>query len=287
MFDALSPRASRLQRAATVALALLAAAATATPAAAGDRDWPSRITASYKVAFNGFDIGRFSFDAEIRSGRYTLTSSAQLSALLGAFKWQGETRVSGSLAKTVAEPREYAFDFQSNAKSGAVKMSFREGDVTVIAASPPVPPSEDVVPLERRHLSDVLDPLSAVIALSRPANGAPCSQRLPIFDGKQRFDLVLSPRGERPISEKRPSGLPSLVHVCDMRYVPIAGYKRGSQAEELQQTMTIEVALRPVPGANLFVPHQITIPVPVGTAVLTIDRIDILTSNSDQIAFAN
>lgn len=287
MFDALSPRAARLGRVTAFALAVLGAAATATPAAASDRDWPSRIAATYKVIFNGFDIGRFAFEAEFRSGRYTLASSAQLSALLGAFKWQGDTRVSGTLAKSTAAPREYAFDFQSNAKSGAVKMSFRDGDVTAIAAQPPTPPSEDIVPLERRHLNDVLDPLSAVIALTRPANGAPCSQRLQIFDGKQRFDLVLSPRGERQISEKRPSGLPGLVHVCDMRYVPLAGYKRGSQTEELQQTMKIEVALRPVPSANLYIPHQIAIPVPVGTAVLTIDKIDILTSNSDQIAFAN
>ena len=63
-------------------------------------------------------------------------------------------------------------------------------------------------PLKDQHLKNVLDPLSAVMALfaaawrSRAGAGS-------IFDGKQRFDLLLSPRGQRRITEARPPASPA------------------------------------------------------------------------------
>lgn len=287
MFQVLSPRLARFGLVAASALALLGGAGSSERVLAADRDWPARVTASYKVAFNGFDIGRFSFDAEVRSGRYVLDGNAEISALLGAFKWQGLSRASGAVASQGAEPAAYTFDFRSSSKSGAVKVAFKKGSVQTVSTSPPSPPSEEIVPVEPRHLTDVLDPLSAVLALTRAGAGDPCRQRLPVFDGKQRFDLVMSPMGERQLVEKRPSGQPGTLIICQMRYQPIAGYKRGAETEDLARTMKIEIALRPVPSANLMVPHEIKIPTLVGSAVLSLDRMEIMTSNSDQIAFVN
>lgn len=287
MFQALSPRLARLGLVAASALALVGMSGSSERVLAAGNDWPARVTAAYKVAFNGFDIGRFSFEAEVRSGRYVLDGNAEISALLGAFKWQGLSRASGAVAAQAAEPTAYTFDFRSGSKTGAVKMAFKKGSVQTVSTSPPSPPSDEIVPVEPRHLADVLDPLSAVLALTRAGTADPCRQRLPVFDGKQRFDLVMSPLGERPLVEKRPSGQPGVLTVCQMRYQPIAGYKRGSETEDLARTMKIEIALRPVPSANLMVPHEIKIPTLVGSAVLTLDRIEIMTSNSDQIAFVN
>lgn len=287
MFQALSPRLARLGLAAASALALVGSSGYAGTVEAADRDWPARVAASYKVAFNGFDIGSFSFEAEVRSGRYVLDGNAEISALLGAFKWQGLSRASGAIAAQGAEPTAYTFDFRSSSKAGAIKMAFKKGGVQTVTSTPPSLPSDDIVPVEPRHLSGVLDPLSAVLALTRAGTGDPCRQRLPVFDGKQRFDLVMSPLGERPLVEKRPSGQPGMLTVCQMQYKPIAGYKRGPETEDLARTMKIEIALRPIPSANLMVPHEIKIPTLVGSAVLSLDRIEIITSNSDQIAFAN
>ncbi|MCB1504840.1 MAG: DUF3108 domain-containing protein [Hyphomicrobiaceae bacterium] len=287
MFVAFVPRAARFGLAAAGALALLGLSGSSTRLQAADQGWPARVNASYKVEFNGFDIGRFSFEAAVRGGQYSAGSKVELSALLGAFKWQGLTRSSGAVSTTTAEPAAYTFDYQSNSKSGAIKLAFRDGKVTSIGASPPTLPSDDLVPLEKKHLSNVLDPLSAVLALTRQTSGDPCSQRLPVFDGKQRFDLVVTPLGRRQLVSRQSSGQPEIAHVCQMQYRPIAGYKRGKETEDLARTMKIEVVLRPVPGANILVPQEIKIPTLVGSASLSLERIDILTANSDQIALAN
>jgi hypothetical protein len=46
----------------------------------------------------------------------------------------------------------------------------------------------------------------------------------------------------------------------------------------------IEVALRPIPAANLFVPYSITIPTRVGIASLQSKRVEIVTPGKPQIA---
>ena len=49
-----------------------------------------------------------------------------------------------------------------------------------------------------------------------------------------------------------------------MRYLPIAGHKVDTETNYMAATDAIEVVLRPVPSANVFVPYQITIPTMVG-----------------------
>ncbi len=274
---------SRWARLCLVAAGVLAFTALAghQRATAGDAPaWPSQVTAVYDVSFNGFNIGRFTFEAEVRSRSYTLTGDADISALLGFVKWRGLSRTAGHFSGSAAAPAAYTFDYSSNVNSGSVRMAFRKGAVATVAASPAMPVSAATVPVEKSHLKGAIDPLSAVLALTRPDGDNPCSQRLPIYDGMQRFDLVASPLGVRELQAG-----PGPLQVCEMRYRPISGYARGSETEDLARSMKIEIALLPVPRAGLYVPHEIKIPMLVGSAVLSLQKIDIRTADRDKIAF--
>lgn len=283
MFSALKSRAARLGLAAAGVLALSGLSGSHHASAADKADWPSHVSATYTISFNGFDIGRFAFEADVRAKSYTLTGDAEISALLGFVKWHGLTRTAGQISGATASPSAYTFDYASSAKSGSVRMSLRNGAVTSAAASPPLPLTPDMVPVERSQLKDVLDPLTAVMAMTRPAgSGNPCDQRLPIYDGLQRFDLIAAPAGTRQLAAQQ-----GVIHVCEMRYRPISGYKRGSETEELARTLKIEIALLPIPDAGLHVPQEIKIPTLVGSVILKLQKIEILTSDQDQIAYAN
>lgn len=254
--------------------------------AAAEQPWPRQVDARYKIAFNGIEVGKFQFRADVSGTDYTATGDARLSALFGAFKWQGATRSSGSLAGIHAQPAGYTFDFDGAGKSGSIKMGFKSGGVANVSVLPPKPPQPDTVPVREQHLQNVLDPLSAVLALSRTANSNPCGRRIPIFDGKQRFDLVLTYVRQQRVAETRPSGQPGVAIVCKVRYVPIAGYRMNEETRHMASTDGIEVALRPVPSADLFVPYQITIPTFAGSATLTSEHVSIVTRNS-QIALTH
>jgi Protein of unknown function (DUF3108) len=253
-----------------------------TPAAA--ESWPANVRALYEINFNGFNVGTFEFQSQAESQSYTLTGNAQLSVLLGAFSWAGEIRSFGMIVNQAPKPASFAFDFRSNMRAGSTKLGFSDGDVTNIMNLPPAVPTVPTIPLREQHLKGVVDPLSAIMVLSRSASGDPCDRRIPIFDGKERFDLIFSRKGEMRVTEQAPSGQPAIAQVCRVRYLPIAGHKIDSDTKYMAANDAIEVALRPVPSANVFVPYQISIPTMAGSATIVSKRVEIVSPGKPQIA---
>jgi hypothetical protein len=249
--------------------------------------WPASVRATYEIAFNGFNIGTVEFQSEAESESYTLVANTRLSVLLGAFTWNGETRSFGLLTAKEPKPAAFSLDFKSTLKAGSTKIGFSDGAVTNVAQQPPAPVKPGTVPLREQHLKGVLDPLSAIMMLSRGSSANPCDRRIPIFDGKERFDLVLTRKGEIPVTEQQPSGQPGIAYVCRVRYLPIAGYKPDKETRFMAESDAIEVALRPIPSANVFIPYHATIPTLAGYATVSAKRIEIASPGKPQIALTH
>jgi len=262
-------------------LLLLLPVSGAAPLAAADA--PLRMHVLYGVSFNGFDIGSFEVDTEAEQQRYDLVASAHLSFLLGAYTWEGRTHSFGLIAKEATRPSAYSFDFKSTLKAGSTTLLFSDGAVTRISQLPAAIASPGAIPLNGDHLKGVLDPLSALLVLSR-ASANPCQRRIPIFDGRERFDLLFSYKGETRVTELTASGQPDVGVLCKVKYLPIAGHRVDATTEFMAASEEIEVALRPIPAANLFVPYRISVPTRVGTASLSSKRIEIASPGQPQIA---
>ncbi|KAB2912546.1 MAG: DUF3108 domain-containing protein [Hyphomicrobiaceae bacterium] len=266
------------------ALGVLAAMNLGWTGSARAEGWPAAVRAVYDVNFNGFNVGTFEFQSQAEQQSYTLVGNARLSILLGAFTWDGETRSFGLIVNQAPKPAAFSFDFKSSTKTGSTKIGFSDGAVTEIQHLPPPVAKSDTIPVREQHLKGVLDPLSAIMAISR-ANGAnPCDRRVPVFDGKERFDLLLSYKSEMKVTEQQPSGQPGVAYVCRVKYLPIAGHKVDSDTRFMAASDAIEVALRPVPSAGVFVPYQITIPTIAGSATIVSRRVEIVTPGKAQIA---
>ena len=261
---------------------LLSFAGLLGPAAADS--WPANVRALYQIDFNGFNVGTFEFQSQAESDSYTLIAHARLSFLLGAFTWSGETRSFGMIVNEAPKPASFTFDFQSNLRAGSTRLGFADGAVTDISNLPPTAATQPIIPVREHHLKGVVDPLSAIMVLSHAASADPCDRRIPIFDGKERFDLLLSRKGEMRVTEQSPSGQPAVAYVCRVRYLPIAGHKIDSETKYMAANDAIEVALRPVPSANVLVPYQISVPTMAGSAVITAKRVEIISPGKPQIA---
>ncbi len=251
-------------------------------------DWPSQVIAKYDVAFAGFRIGSFNFRSDVGGKSYSLAGEAKVSAVFGAFKWRGFTRSSGHAIKNGPLPKNYAFDFQSNSKRGSVRLAFQKRRIIKSEVIPNKPYSNQHVPLLAEHLRNVFDPISAVMALTKVSAGQhPCRRRIPIFDGKQRFDLVLSPAGRERIRERQPSGQPALAYVCRVNYVPLGGFKKNRQTKYMASNNNMRVVLRAVPTANLYIPVEVRVPTIAGEAVLSSRRVNIVTAKRQRIALVH
>jgi hypothetical protein len=267
-------------------LSLSVAAITAGPRIAAAEAWPATVRAVYDINFNGFNVGTFEFESQAEQQSYTLLANARLSVLLGAFTWDGAIRSFGLIGPVpqAPKPASFTFDFRSNLRAGSTRLGFADGMVTNIAHLPPEPPKPDIIPLREQHLKGVIDPLSAIMVISRNSSPNPCDRRIPIFDGKERFDLVFSYKREIRVVEQAPSGQPDVAHVCRVKYLPIAGHKIDSDTSFMAANNEIEVALRPIPSANVFIPYQVSIPTMAGGATIVSKRVEIVSPGKPQIA---
>jgi hypothetical protein len=252
--------------------------------AAATETWPANVRAVYEINLNGFNVGTFEFQSQAESQSYTVIANAHLSVLLGAFTWNGETRSFGTIVNQAPKPASFTFDFRSNLRAGSTKLGFSDGAVTDISNLPPMMASVPTIPVREQHLKGVVDPLSAIMMLARSPSGDPCDRRIPIFDGKERFDLLFRHKGEMRVTEQAPSGQPAVARVCGVRYLPIAGHKIDSETKFMAANDAIEVALRPIPSANVFVPYQISIPTMAGSATIISKRVEIVSPGKPQIA---
>ena len=250
----------------------------------------SQVSAVYQIALNGFNIGSFSYTAAISGQSYTLNSEVDLSLLMGAFKWTGISHTTGQTGGTTSgptgaaslKPATFGFDYTSTLKNGAVRMGFNKGSVDSVSIDPPAPLIPGIVPVKSEHLINVLDPLSAILALTQDNGGKPCDRKVAIFDGKQRFDLQLVFR-----RQELQEGSTEPVSVCRVKYIPIAGYRPTEETANLAKSTGIEISFRSVPDAKLQVPHKVVLPTLAGTAEISIERVQINTPGAGQVALVN
>jgi hypothetical protein len=158
-----------------------------------------RVDASYKITLNGFNLGTFHFKSNVGRTRYTSESDVEISALLGVFKWKGVTHTSGSLQAKALKPGDFRFDYESSVRSGSVAMGFNKDGIQSLSVVPLTVDAADMVPLTPAHLKGVFDPLSAILAITHSDATTPCGRKIPIFDGKQRFDLSLRFARQEPV----------------------------------------------------------------------------------------
>jgi hypothetical protein len=251
-----------------------------TPAHAGSGPLPAQVTALYKVSFGLLgEIGYFRFNSTVNGEVYALAAEAKIDTAV--FDYFGAMTSMGSVLSAAAtRPGSYQFSYRQKAilgkkKARSLDMAFDNSGVKDVTFVPPDPPSKKAIPVTQEQLRNVLDPLSGVMALSLGNIARPCEQKLPIFDGKQRFDLIFSPTGRY---EGGGAG-----QVCHVRLIPISGHKAGQGADSVIRG-NIEVVLRPVPKANILIPYRVTVPTIIGAAVLASERVEITMPNRQRIA---
>jgi Protein of unknown function (DUF3108) len=230
----------------------------------------NRITAIYRVDLAGFNLGNFQLTTVFRGTDYEMRGEGRFSVLQGLiFDWRGTTASRGKLTGAVPEPAMYSLNFQGGDKSQQLRMTFDGGAVTRISQVPKKRPNPHVIPTTKEQLEGVLDPMTAAFLYARSSNpnGDPkvCDQTVPVFDGEQRFDLVLKPKRTVKLQRDESSGYSGYAAVCYVKFIPISGYRPDNPGIKLmQQTNDIEVWLVSLPGTEMYVPYRIVLPTLVG-----------------------
>ncbi|WP_088346570.1 MULTISPECIES: DUF3108 domain-containing protein [Rhodomicrobium] len=266
--------------AAIAALMLVATSASGGEVAA--KSGARKVTAEYSIGFNGMGIGTFKLWSDLNNTEYSLKGRATISVLAGIlFEWRGDTASSGQVMAKLPRPYAYSFGYRTSDRGENINIRFANNIVEEIAVTPPQRQAPGRVPIMRKHMQNVVDPLSALVMLtnigSNHTGSEVCSRRIPIFDGKARYDLKLTYKATKPVTT--PYGYTGPAYVCKVKFLPIAGHRRGDDENDFAaKNEGMELWMVPLAQADLYVPYYIYVPTPVGSATLTSSSIEVETS---------
>ncbi len=177
------------------------------------------------------------------------------------------------MSKLGAEPSRFTVNYKGGSKKEERRLSFVDGAVDEVfdraekaaqsahRAHRHRPARARARPADGRFL---VGPFQRVL----PGPLDVCQQTVPVFDGKQRFDIVLSPKRLESTNAEAPAGLSGPMPVCRVKFVPISGYRPDHPGIKfMAQTDEIEVWLFPLARTNLYFPYRIAVPTTWGSEV--------------------
>lgn len=237
----------------------------------------TRLEAAYTVSLTGIPVGRASVNVNLSEDGYVVAGSAKTSGLVRLIsKGRGEATVRGSFRANRVTSSKFTSRLNTRRRQEKIELSVVNGAAKDILVEPPRDDDPARVPVTNKSRIDVIDPLSATLVFV-PAKGdlldpASCNRRLPIFDGRYRFDIVLSyVRTEQAPATTGGYQGPALV--CQARYVPIAGHRAGRSAvETMAKNRDMFVWLAPIAGTRVLAPIRASIASPIGTFVVQATR---------------
>lgn len=234
------------------------------------------VEANYLITLAGLTVGKANLSGVVEQGSYTLNVSAALTGLMGAIsKGNGAATAQGALASQGVLSNGFSLRASNGTTTRTIQIGVASGTVRGVTIEPPFETDQaDRVPLRDPHKAGVVDPVSALIMPSRtadPLDKANCDRRLPVFDGTQRFDIVLTYVGTRQV--KSESGYSGPVLVCSARYVPVAGHRPERRVTKFMiENRAMDAWLAPVNGGKTLIPYRISVKTMIGTSVIEARR---------------
>jgi hypothetical protein len=255
--------------------ASVAGALATLPGTAGAQ---GRLEASYTASLGGLLVGTGGLIVEVGAREYHATGNGRVDGLMQILSTtQGAIAAEGRVNHDHLLPGLYQASVSANKFDYDVRMVLQSGNVKDLVAEPPLVPAPDRIPITDTHRRGVLDPATAILM---PVAGtgdilgpAACDRTLPIFDGHQRFNVVL--RYRRIENVKAEAGYQGPAVVCNAAYQPVAGHRPGRYAiRYMQEQKDIEIWLAPIAGTRVLAPFRVSVPTLIGALVIEARRFE-------------
>ena len=260
-----APRHMASARIILATLSVLSAPALCASAATAE----TRLDVKYGISVAGFPVAKAYLSYALNGKGYTVTGSGKTSGVVRLFSdGHGKVSATGTLKGAGPEPAAYAYDVTDDDGKETLKMAFSGNRVGKIELDPPENPEKlkRRVPLKGSHKVGVLDPLSALF-IPADANTV-CNRTLPIFDGEQRYDLVLTrKRTDRFQGGKK--NFKGRVFVCAVSYRPIAGHRADKkEVKYMQRNSGMEIWMAPVGETGVMAPISARLNTKIGPLIV-------------------
>jgi hypothetical protein len=266
------------RRAAPTVSAAVAAAVSMLAAAAADcrhgAAAQERLEAEYIASVSGIPIGRGNWVIEIENDQYSAAASGTTTGIFRIFSGARGSSAARGVFSGAGQPvpSSYAENIDyGHAVTDDVRMALVGGNVKDYAVDPPLPPHPDRIPVSDADRRGVVDPMSSALARvggnGDPVSPAACGRKVPVFDGRVRYDLNSQFRRIEMVKAEKGYSGPAVV--CGVYFAPISGYVPNRPViKYLVDLRDAEVWLAPISGTRVLAPFRFAMPTPLGNGVL-------------------
>jgi Protein of unknown function (DUF3108) len=211
-------RSLRCAAAAALVVGLAQAAGLAAPPATAP------LSLSYTVSIRGFPLLVLDFRIAETVGTYSVSGVIRTSGvvdMVADFVMRSDSR--GTIAADGLRPSLHETSSHwRNGQRGTHLEYATDGTVSAVV-TPAETPGRPEPPLPTpQQTVGTLDPLSAIVAINREIiRTNSCAMRLPVFDGRRRYDLVLADDG---VEQAAATADPTPLRRCSIEVMKIAGF---------------------------------------------------------------
>jgi len=184
---------------------------------------PADLALTYRIYYGGFEVLHLLVDIRMAPENYEMKLKFRTMGMIGTlFPWTMKAYARGRLTKDGVRPVAAGHRNSWRGRKRWVELRY-PGRGHVVVDAHPVP--EDDKPSPKRLL-ETIDLASAIIAMTRKFDTNPvCGLRLPVFDGRRRYNLVLKGLGDGVVRRNGYSAYVGPVVKCRVEMDRLAGFK--------------------------------------------------------------
>jgi hypothetical protein len=240
----------------------------------------TQLEASYSVYLAGIPVGRAAMVIKLTADGYVASGSAKTSGFVRLIsKGDGSVSASGKFLSNRMISSTFSGRYNSSRREQKIDLGVVNGVAKEISVQPPLPERDNSrVPITNESKTNIVDPMSAMLALVAKGDllsPESCNRTLPIFDGRYRFNIVLSyARTEKSV---RAEGYEGAALICRARYVPLAGHRDRETVQQMASTREMYVWLAPLGGMRVLAPIKASIASPIGNFTVEATRFNVST----------
>src|SRR3954469_6907830 len=231
-----------------------------------------RLDAQYEATLAGIPVGKGAWTIEIGDDTFSAAAQGGSAGLLKAFSGgSGSGASQGRVVNGALVSSAYVATTTTSKKSETIRLTMANGGVKDFSIDPVPPVDPDRIVVTDAQRKNVLDPMTGSM-IRVPGTGEvltpeACRTGTGVFDGRLRYDLKLDYK--RMETVKAENGYPGPAVVCAIYFTPVAGYIPDRPVIKwLANQRNMEAAFVPVAGTRILVPFRMTIPTPLGPAML-------------------
>ena len=242
-----------------------------------------RLEAQYGITMAGVPIGNIVWHVEIGNNFYATSANGKASRVLSVLiSGEGSVTTSGKIENAQMAPTYFSSSFFDEDGKTELQVIFAAGISKELIIQEPLK-KHKLIPLDDVDRRGVTDPLSAMLISANARDGvmesANCNHMLPIFDGRRRYNLVLTYK--RMDNVKNEHGYSGPILVCGAILQPIGGYRADSMiVKYVASKSDIEFWFAPITGTSVLAPIRMIVPTLIGMLKIQADRFEAVASSA-------